>query len=475
MYNANRFTQLSALAIGIAGVLAFGQAQAAGFQLRENSVKNLGRGQAGTVVANGDASVVNSNPGAMGFIEQNTVQADVTLIDLNADFRGSACTHVSPTTCLPVSGGNGGDPGDLTPVPAIAAVFPMHGALEKLTLGASVSAPFGLKTEYNSDWVGRYNAVTSDLKTVDLTLSAAVKVHPRFSAGVGFIFEKADVTLSNMIDYGVIMASAGIPGAIPGTADGLADVSGDSNGFGWVAGFEWRPVDRLAIGYSHRSEIDHDIEGDAKFNPPSSFQGAQPLFQQMAAQCLLAPPTDPCYAQLPTLLALGNGFVPTDASAALTTPSIDTLSLRYDFSDSFRMMADVQQTDWHSLRSVDVHFENPYQAPTSEAFDWKDSTLYSLGAEWDINPTWTLRGGVAMDETPTHDDTRTPRLPDNDRTLISIGATWHVSDAFSVDAAYQYISIDTPRIDAFTSLGTQLTGRYSGHANLFGIAAQYRF
>jgi long-chain fatty acid transport protein len=140
MYNASRFTKFSALAIGIVGALAFGQASASGFQLRENSVKNLGRSQAGTAVANGDAAVVSNNPGAMGFIDQNTIQADVTVIDLTADFDGSAHNALG----MPISGSDGGDPGDATPVPAIAAVFPMHGALEKLTLGACISAPFGL-------------------------------------------------------------------------------------------------------------------------------------------------------------------------------------------------------------------------------------------------------------------------------------------------------------------------------------------
>ena len=135
MSNVSRFTQFSALAVGIAAALAFGQAHASGFQLRENSVKNLGRSQAGTAVANGDAAVVSNNPGAMGFIDQNTVQADVTIIDLTAKFEGSAHNALG----MPVSGGNGGDPGDATPVPAIAAVFPMHGALEKLTLGAKYS------------------------------------------------------------------------------------------------------------------------------------------------------------------------------------------------------------------------------------------------------------------------------------------------------------------------------------------------
>ena len=100
----------------VSRALAFGQVHASGFQLRENSVKNLGRGQAGTAVANGDASVVSNNPGAMGFIDQNTVQADVTVIDLTADFSGNAYTHLAagapcPSAgCIPVSGGNGGDP-----------------------------------------------------------------------------------------------------------------------------------------------------------------------------------------------------------------------------------------------------------------------------------------------------------------------------------------------------------------------------
>ena len=60
-------------------------------------------------------------------------------------------------------------------MPNLSAVFPLQGALEGLTFGAAIGAPFGLKTEYDRDWVGRYNAVESDLKIVDLTLSAAAR------------------------------------------------------------------------------------------------------------------------------------------------------------------------------------------------------------------------------------------------------------------------------------------------------------
>ena len=461
---ANR-TTVSALALGIAGVLAMGQANASGFQLRESSVKNLGRGQAGTAVASDDASVVTNNPAAMVNLDKNTLQVDVTAIDISFEFEGGGTSAAG----TPLTGGDGGNAGGVQAVPNMAAVFPLHGALEGLTIGAAVGAPFGLKTEYDSDWVGRYNAVESDLKVIDFALSAAVKLHDRFSVGLGVIYERADVTLSNALDLGTIMFGTGIPGALPQGADGFASVSGDSNSMGWLVGAQWQPIDQLKIGYSHRSEVDHDLEGDADFTTPASFQGAQAVYRQLAANPALPP------AQRAQLAVLGNGFVDSNISANLTTPSVDTLSAQYDFSDSFRLMADVQWTDWSSLREVNIDFANPFQPNTVEPFAWNDTEMYAVGAEWDLSDQFTLRGGVTRDETPTHLETRTPRLPDNDRMLYSLGLTWNVTDALSVDAAYQRIEIDSSPVDIESSSGSRLIGDFDGYANLFGVSAQYKF
>jgi long-chain fatty acid transport protein len=464
MNQATRYT-LSALTLGIAGVLAVGQAHATGFQLRETSVKNLGRGQAGVATASDDASVVTNNPAAMVNLDKNTVQADVTAIDISFQFEGGGTSAAG----TPLTGGDGGDAGSLQAVPNISAVFPLHGALEGLTVGAAIGAPFGLKTEYDRDWVGRYNAVESDLKVVDFTLSAAVELGDRFSLGVGLIYERADVTLSNAIDLGTIMAGTGIPGALPQGADGFATIEGDSNSMGWLFGAQWKPIDQLSIGYAHRSEVDHDIEGTGDFTTPASFQAAQVLYRQLAANPALSP------AQRAQLAVLGNGFVDSAATAGLTTPSIDTLSVQYDISDSIRVMADAQWTDWSSLREINVDFANPFQPNSAEDFSWNDTEMYALGAEWDLSDSFTLRGGITIDETPTHLETRTPRLPDNDRMLYSIGFTWNVSDAFSVDAAYQRIEIDNSPVDIRSSSGSRLVGEFDGYANLFGVAAQYKF
>jgi len=112
----------------------------------------------------------------------------------------------------PVSSGrHAGDPGDPTVVPNLSVVLPMKGALEGMTVGASIGAPFGLKTDYEPGWVGRYRALTSDLKTVDLTLSVAFKATDGVSIGAGLIYERAEATLSKAIDFGTAICPASNP------------------------------------------------------------------------------------------------------------------------------------------------------------------------------------------------------------------------------------------------------------------------
>ena len=455
MKTNTRSFRATALALAVLGTLAAGQAAASGFQLREQSVKNLGKSNAGSIVGK-DASNVSLNPAAMTNLDKNTVQADITVIDLSADFTGGGRVLGSPAA--PLTGGNGGDPGDPTAVPNMAAVFPLKGALEGMTVGVSVGAPFGLKTEYENGWVGRYRALTSDVKVVDLTLSAAFKATDGVSVGFGLIYERADVTLSKAVDFGTAICAGAAPGGAacfnpafpikPQQHDGEFVVSGDSTSIGYVVGAQIAPNEKLAIGFSHRSEIKHDLEGTLDFQ------------------------------NVPALLANDPRFQDGDGGARLVTPSITTLSIKYGFTDQFRVLADYQSTNWSSLRDVTIK-RNSGTVVGSEPFHWEDTNFVSIGAEFDISDAFTIRGGVAQDESPTNDTHRTPRLPDADRMLYSIGASWNVSDNLSIDAAFQRINIDSPTInlpvDAASGNTSTLVGSFAGHANLYGVSMQYRF
>lgn len=438
---ANNLTRVTALALGIAGVLACGQAHAAGFQLKENSVKSQGTSFAGTAAKTGDSSVVTNNPAVMTQFEGTTVQADVTVIDLNYDFKGSGTDPLG----RPLTGNNGGNAGDITPVPALSVVHKLDNGV---ALGAMVSAPFGLKTEYDAGWVGRYAALKSEVKIVDLTLSGAVDITDRFSVGIGVIASRADVTLSRAIDFGGLLAQAGAPGFLPQGADGTAEVQGDDNGFGWLVGAHFRPTDKVSIGVSYRSEIDYELTGSADWTVPAN---AVPVLG----------------------VARPGWFQDGGVTADLTTPSILNVGATWQVTDALMLSATYAETDWSSLREVRINFDNP-DPDSVEPFEWKDTYFAALGAEYKLSDTWTLRGGVAYDETPTSLEHRTPRLPDANRIFYSVGATWAISEAFDVNFAYTRIEPRDPKIDT-TSGGSRVFGDYDGNANLFGVSAQYRF
>ena len=448
MRHSPRPTRISILAVAVVGALAFASnAHAAGFQLKENSVRSMGSAFAGTAAKTGDSSVVTNNPAVMTQFEGNTFQIDVTAIDLSYEFKGSATDAFG----RPMTGGNGGDAGDLTPVPAMSYIRKLDNGV---ALGAMISAPFGLKTEYEDGWVGRYFAHTSDVRIVDLALSGAVDVTDRFSVGIGVIASRADVTLSRAIDFGTLLysnpATRPLPFAQPQAADGFIEVEGSETGFGWLVGAHFRPTDTVSIGVSYRSEIDYELSGSADWTVPGNVRAV--------------------FNASPTTAPL---FIDGDVSADLTTPSILQVGATWQATDRFAVMASWARTGWESLREVRIRFDNP-DPDAVEPFEWKNTNFYSLGAEYQLNERWTLRGGVAYDETPTSLEHRTPRLPDDDRTWYSIGATWRASDALDVNFGFTHIRPDDPKVD-ITAGGTRIAGPYDGRANLYGVSAQYRF
>ena len=455
-----RLIQISALALGIAGAMAFSQAHAAAFLLKENSVKAQGRSMAGAASAKGDASVVANNPAVMSTFDKNTFQVDMTAIDLSFKFKGGGNAAAGSPLAQPLTGGNGGDAGGLNAVPAMSFIMPLSGQFEYVTLGAMISAPFGLKTEYDEDWVGRYHAIKSDVKIIDLTLAASLDLSDRFSIGAGLIYEHSDVTLSNAIDFGTGICAnpqtqplCFMPNPVTGPygpqkQDGKVSVNGTDNTFGWIFGMNWRPTDNLSFGYSHRSEVDHEVRGTATFDVPGTA----------------------------AFVTSGGAYTTGPAGAKLTLPSTDTFSATWDVNDKLALMAEASMAGWSSLKEIRIEFDNPVQPDAAEDYSWKDSWFYSIGAEYKLNERWTLRGGVARDDSPVSLPHRTPRMPDQDRQWYSIGATWAASDNFDITASYSRIQlVDTPVVGIASSSGSYLSGEYDGGADNYGISAQYRF
>lgn len=441
MRNLNRSVKISALAFGIVSALACTQAMATGFQLRENSIQNLGRAYAGSASDTGDAAVVENNPAAMTMFTETTVQSDITVIDFSAKFSGGGHDAFG----RPLTGGNGGDAGGVTPVPALHLIVPAG----NFAFGVALNSPFGLKTEYDPGWVGRYQALKSDLRTYDLTLAGAYKFNDMFSLGAGLIVQRADAELSNAVDFGAILTPAAYPLFQPQSADGLARIKGNDTSLGWDVGLLFHPGPNTSIGLNYHSKIDHTINGNADFTVPANVQAV--------------------------FTAIGSPFFQdSKATARLATPSVTTFSITQKFNDSFSLSANVERTGWSSFKNLTVDFVGP-QPDSTETFNWRNTMLYSIGGDFKLSDTVTLRAGYAHETTPTNDTFRDPRLPDQNRNIFSIGLGWAPSKNVSWNAGFMHIAIKKATVNDFAPTGSTLVGSFDGSANLFGVSGTFNF
>ncbi|WP_109123557.1 outer membrane protein transport protein [Dyella sp. C11] len=469
---AGRPLTLAALSLAILGSLAAPQrAHASAFQLHEDSAAAMGRAYAGSATAGDDASVVANNPAAMSDLKGTYFQADVTAINFGTSFSGSAHDALG----RPISGNGGGDAGTTMPVPAFFFATQLG---DKWHVGAAFTVPFGFQTEYNNNWIGRYNAIKSKFESLDGTLSVSYDVTDNFALGVSGIAQKTSAELTSAINYNAVglglvqqgVAAGAIPPAqaaalaqqvgtiVPPGTDGIARIKGDDWAYGWQVGALWRitPNDKFALDY--RSKISHTLEGTANFTVPSN------------VQALLSSPT------VAALLAGAGGvpFTHTDGTAPFTTPAVATASYWHQ-EERFGLGADVAWTKWDSFKDLTVYYSNPAQPTTTEAFNWRNSWYVSIGGEYYATEQLTLRAGIALDTTPTITETRDPRVPDSTRQLVSFGVGYKVSKNFVLNASYAHIFVNSARMNATSSTGDVITGESDDYGNLLSLSAQYKF
>jgi long-chain fatty acid transport protein len=429
---------LAALPLALAAVLCGQDAHASAFQLKENSAEGLGRSFAGSAAAPGDCSVVVNNPAAMSEFTGGCFQADVTVINFKTKFDGGGEDFLG----RPLTGGNGGDGGTTQPVPAMYFVHSM----DQWALGVSLTVPFGFKTEYNDDWVGRYEALKSDLQSPALTFAGSWKLSDEFSLGASFIAQRTSAELSQAIDFGTILAGPTNGALLPQEADGFGSLKGDDWGYGFGLGLLWKPTPNDKLGINFHSQIDHTIDGDGKFLVPSNIV---PL--------------------------LGGAFTDSPGKADFDTPAFATASWWHTVDDHISLGADLGYTHWSSFDKLVVHYSNPAQPDSVSNFDWKDSWFASFGGDYRLDNNWTLRAGVAYDQTPTRDSTRTPRIPDGNRTWLSFGLGYKVDDNLKFEAGYVHLWVDDGNVDHVSPTFSTLVGTFESSGNLLAVSGQYRF
>ncbi|MEE9398128.1 MAG: outer membrane protein transport protein, partial [Methylococcales bacterium] len=72
-------------------------------------------------------------------------------------------------------------------------------------------------------------------------------------------------------------------------------------------------------------------------------------------------------------------------------------------------------------------------------------------------------------------DHRTPRIPDNNRYWLSIGASYSPFEHLNIDFAYSHIFMHNSEINNTDSLGHTLKGTFSTDADIVSAQARWVF
>src|SRR5215831_3010491 len=449
--------------VAIALAAASAPAWAAFFQIAEQSASGIGTAFAGGAAIAEDASTVWYNPAGMTRLDRPQIVASGSYIvpSFTADVKSASTVIGAPI------GGGGGDGGSPAFVPSLYGTFPVS---PRFSLGAAVNAPFGLVTDYPAGWAGRYYALRSDIKTVNINLAAAFKINDAFSVGLGANRQRLDAELAQAVDFATLCnagAILGIGGAAACGAgggfnhpnnpnDGQAKVTAKGNAWGYNAGILAR-LGSTRVGLAYRSKMKYKLDGSFDISAPSNVP--------------------------PALLTNPNfRLVDSGASAEVTLPSTLSLSAVLETKGPWTLMADITRTNWSVLPELRIKFDSG-QADQVVTLNLKDVYRYSVGATYRPNDAWVLRTGVALDRSPVQSATdRTPRLPDSDRRWLSAGAGWRASASWNFDFAYTYVKLADSSVEKIDGgAGTENFGRgnlsadYKGSVQIFSAQARWSF
>jgi long-chain fatty acid transport protein len=403
-------------------------AHAAGFALIEQSGSGMGNAFAGAAAVAEDASTIYFNPAGMTYIEGTQIVGAIHLIKPTAEFNDNGS---QPATPRPL-GGDGGDAGDLAFVPNF---YYKRDLSDTIKFGLGISVPFGLKTEYDDNWIGRFQGIKSELKTVNINPALAFKVNDQLSLGFGVSAMWAKAELTSALNLGASESSA--------------KSEGDDWGFGFNLGAIYQITESSRVGIAYRSKVEQHLKGDSS----SPFTG---------------------------LNSNPNRTLNTSITADITLPETFSVSGFSQLDDKWDLLADVTWTRWsqfQELRIVRDNGTNSTLAVTPE--NWNNTLRYSIGINYHYNENLKLKAGIAYDEEAIDDKYRTPRIPGNDRKWLTIGAGWKATPNTKFDFGYAHLFISDAKINQ--NLSTEVPskawvkGDYDGSVDMLSLQVTHNF
>ena len=386
MRSFSRIGLLVSAAILAVSSAAFG----AGFGLFEQGAKATAMGGAFAATAD-DPSAIFYNVAGIAQQRHTSFLAGGTLINFNNEFTGD------PNDAF-TSGATGQYKGHTFVPPNAYVIVPIG---TNLTVGVGVFTPFGLRTNWEDPWIGRFVSRDANIKTVSVQPSIAWQTTDgRLAIGAGAEYRRARVVLSrnSTLPPGTVNVNP-FTGRFIDVASAYLSSDWD-HAWGWNAGVLFKPSPTWRIGASYRAPMDINFTGNVTITQISTGN-----------------------AQLDALIKPG---LPPSQPVATTInfPSITNIGIATTAIPNWDLEFDAVHTTWSRFKQLKVDFLTTPAAGFTRVQNWDDSNSYRFGANRTLNPTWDVRFGLLYDRTPQPPEHVGPLLPDSHREGASFGIGW---------------------------------------------------
>jgi long-chain fatty acid transport protein len=357
------------------------------------------------------------------------VSATINVIRPNTEFTDNGGSR-APAAGIAL-GNNGGDAGGWNYVPNGYVSWQLT---ERLWAGVGLSVPFGLKTSYDPNFIGRFQSQKSQFNALDLNPGFAFRLNEWLSLGGGISYQYGRLGLDRSFSV--------VTGARAQT------VSLHDGAWGWNAGAMIDAGRNTRIGLSYRSSINYDMVGGI------------------------------------TVAGVGTAT----GKASFSVPDSALIAVSHQFSEKWQLLADATWTHWSRMQNVPLFLTSALGASPAGAvsdvldLQFKDSWRVGLGANYRWTDNFTFKLGVAHDRTPVPDAAhRTVFLPDSDRTWLSFGGKHQLTKSGVLDVGYARLFIkdaDTLRnkgVGATAGLQGIASGQYKSHVDIFSLQYTHSF
>jgi len=414
--------------VGLAVVLASSNVLAGGFALNEQSISGMGSGFAGRSSSAEDASTLFGNPAGMARLKREQANVGAATLFAKSDISQTRSTF------------GGTEEGDMVPTTTVPMGYYVKPIDDHWAFGVGFYVPFGLITDYGSGFAGRYYANKSEVTTLTFQPTISYAFNENISIGFGPTINRIGGEISGMVPNPLS----------PGRNDGKLKSTGDDTALGFNAGVLVQATDQTRLGLTYHSKVSYHL--DAKTRVTDG------IFNLLGVS--------------------GRSY---DASLDVDTPESVDFSVTHQLNNDWTLYVGSTWTRWSRFKELTI--ENSGLPPLlsgqlgtiTEEQNWHDTWAHAIGAAYKLNNQWVLRGGFSVDQSPTNNTNRGPRIPTGDRKVVSFGAGWTPVENVTIDLAYSYLWEERVEVNDSSATRGAYSAKYKNSASGLGTSVNYRF